>query len=329
MIKQIVKKIAVALLTIYLIITLSFFMVRFMPGDPLVHLVGQEQYYYLKEFNPGELERIADKYAISGGIGYQYWNYLKSIGSLDFGIAYANKQPVLTNILSSAKWTLILTVPVFVIGGFLGAVLGIFAGWNPGGLFDKITTPIFLFLNTIPTNCIGILAVVIFAFKFQWFPLNGMTSGGLAGWDMVADVLWHAALPMILLLFFRISGNFMLMKSNVSQIREEDYIVTARAKGLSEYRVLFRHVVKNAMLPYISSLCVQLGGILSGSMVLEVIFGWKGMGQLFYNAVSSRDFPTAQACFIISAVCVVVGNLLGDIINGMIDPRIKEVHVEA
>lgn len=328
MARHVWKKALIALLTIYLVITLSFLMVRFMPGDPLMHLVGQEEYYYLKEFNPGELDRIAEKYAMSGTLGEQYVNYLKSIATLDFGTAYSNKQPVLSNIISSSKWTLVLTVPVFLLGCLIGGFLGVIAGWKPGSLFDKIATPILLFLNTVPTNCIGIIFLVVFAFKMRWFPLNGMTSGGLSGIKFVTDVIWHAVLPVIIMTLFRVSSNFMLMKSNVSQIRGEDYTVTASSKGLPERKVLFRHVLKNAMLPYVSSLCIQLGGLLSGSMMLEVIFGWKGMGQLFYNAVSNRDFPTAQACFIISAVCVVLGNLLGDVINAAIDPRIKEGVIE-
>lgn len=329
MIRNIWKKALMALVTIFVIITLSFLMVRFMPGDPLMHLVGQEEYYYLQEFNPSELERIGEKYAVSGSLGEQYVNYLTSILTLDFGTAYSNKQPVLSNILSSAKWTLVLTVPVMILGCILGGILGAIAGWKPGKLFDKIATPIFLFLNTVPSNCIGVIFLVVFAFKLKLFPLNGMTSGTETGWKAIVDILWHAALPIVILTLFRTASNFMLMKSSVSQVRQEDYAVTARSKGLSERKVMFRHVLKNAVLPYISSLCIQLGGLLSGSMVLEVIFGWRGMGQLFYNAVSSRDFPTAQACFIISATGVVLGNLLGDTINAAIDPRVKEAQDEA
>ena len=284
------KRALIALLTIFIIITLSFLMVRFMPGDPLIHLVGEENYYYMKEFNPQELERLAEKYAMSGTLGQQYGNYLSSILHLDFGTAYSNNQPVLQNILDSCKWTLILTVP---------------------------------------TNCIGIIFLVVFAFKLKLFPLNGMTTGGLTGMARFWDIVWHAMLPVMIMVLFRTSSNFLLMKSNVSQIKDEDYTVTARSKGLPERRILFRHVLKNAMLPYITSLCIQVGSLLSGSMMLEVIFGWKGMGQLFYNAVSNRDFPTAQACFIISATCVVLGNWLGDALVAAIDPRIKEGTVHA
>lgn len=236
---------------------------------------------------------------------------------------------MLQNILDSCKWTLILTVPTLLLGCFLGGFLGVLAGWKPGSLFDRITTPIFLFLNTVPTNCIGIIFLVVFAFKLKLFPLNGMTTGGLTGMARFWDIVWHAMLPVMIMVLFRTSSNFLLMKSNVSQIKDEDYTVTARSKGLPERRILFRHVLKNAMLPYITSLCIQVGSLLSGSMMLEVIFGWKGMGQLFYNAVSNRDFPTAQACFIISATCVVLGNWLGDALVAAIDPRIKEGAVHA
>lgn len=321
---RLLKKAVIAILTVYVVITVSFLMVRFMPGDPLVHLVGQERYYELLEDAPAELERIAERYGLNDTLWEQYVSYLKSTVTLDFGIAYSNKQPVLDNVLERAGWTLVLSVPTFILGGLLGAALGVLAGWKPGGLFDKISTPIMLFLNTVPTNCIGILFLVAFAFKLGWFPVNGMTSGGLSGLAKAADILWHAALPLTLLVLFRTAGNFLLMKSNVSQIRGEEYITTAYSKGLGERKVLFVHVVKNAMLPFVTSLCMQFGGLLSGSMILEVIFGWRGMGNLFYTAVSSRDFPTAQLCFMISAVCIVAGNLLGDVVIAAIDPRIKE-----
>ncbi len=326
--KRILKKTGIALATIFAVITISFLMVRFMPGDPLMHLVGQDRYYQLLEEAPAELERIAERYGLNDTLWEQYLSYLKSIVTLDFGIAYSNNQPVLANVLERARWTLLLSVPTFVLGGLAGAVLGVIAGWKPGGLFDKLVTPLMLFLNTVPTNCIGILFLVVFAFKLGWFPVNGMTSGGLSGLAKAVDILWHAALPLSLLVLFRTAGNFLLMKSNVSQIRGEEYVVTAYSKGLADRRVLFRHVVKNALLPFVTSLCMQLGNLLSGSMLLEVIFGWRGMGNLFYTAVSSRDFPTAQLCFMISAVCVVAGTLLSDIVIAVIDPRIKEGLIE-
>ena len=297
-------------------------MVRFMPGDPLQHLVGQEEYYYLMENDPAELERLAEKYGLNDPVGVQYLRYLENVIHMDFGIAYSNKQPVVENVLNCMSWTIMLSIPTWIVGGLLGGILGVIAGWKPGKLFDSIMTPIALFLNTVPSNCIAILALVVFAYNLRWVPIGGMTSGMTTGWARTADILHHMALPLSILILFRVSGDFMLMKSSVSQIRREDYTTTARAKGLPERKVLFRHVMKNALLPYVTSMCMQMGSLLSGSMMIETIFGWKGMGQLFYNAVSNRDFPTAQLCFLISAFCVVTANLVSDLIITVIDPRV-------
>ena len=316
------KRLLGALLTIYVVITVSFFMVRFMPGDPLQHLVGQEEYYYLMENDPAELERLAEKYGLNDTIGVQYLRYLENVIHMDFGIAYSNKQPVVENVLNCMSWTIMLSIPTWIVGGLLGGILGVIAGWKPGKLFDSIMTPIALFLNTVPSNCIAILALVVFAYNLRWVPIGGMTSGMTTGWARTVDILHHMALPLSILILFRVSSDFMLMKSSVSQIRREDYTTTARAKGLPERKVLFRHVMKNALLPYVTSMCMQMGSLLSGSMMIETIFGWKGMGQLFYNAVSNRDFPTAQLCFLISAFCVVTANLVSDLIITVIDPRV-------
>ncbi|MEE0212049.1 MAG: ABC transporter permease [Negativibacillus sp.] len=322
MTKHIFKRILAAFATIFVVITISFFMVRFMPGDPLQHIVGQEEYYYLLEKDPGELDFIAEKYGLNDSYGVQYVRYLKSIVTMDFGIAYSNKQPVLDNVLKSISWTVRLSIPTWILGGIFGAVFGVIAGWKPGKLFDSIMTPIALFLNTVPSNCIGVLALVVFAYNLKWVPISGMTSGMTTGWERTLDIFHHMVLPLSILILFRTASDFMTMKSSVSQIRKEDFTTTAESKGLPERKVLFRHVIKNAMLPYVTSMCMQMGSLLSGSMMIESIFGWKGMGQLFYQSVSNHDFPTAQLCFLVSAFCVVMANLISDIVIAFIDPRI-------
>ena len=290
MFKHILKKTLIAIATIWLIITISFTLVHTMPGDPIIFLIGEEEYYYLLDNNPAYLEQVTEKFGLNDDLPTQYARYMKSVLTLDFGLSYTNQKPVIENFRSAAYWTLLLSVPTLIISCILGAVLGIHAGIRPGGLFDRIATPFFLFLNTIPSNCLSLLLRI--------------------------------------LILFRTSGDFMLMKSTVSQIRQEEYILTARAKGIGQNKVLFRHVLKNALVPYSTSLCMQLGGLLSGAMVVEVVFGWKGMGQMMYNAVSCRDFATAQFCFLLSALCVVLSNLLGDIVAAAIDPRIREEAAE-
>lgn len=324
MIRHILKRTLIALSTIWLIITISFTLVHTMPGDPIVFLIGEEEYYYLLDNDPGYLEKLTEKYGLNDSMDVQYRKYIHSILTLDFGESYANHKPVLENFKNAAKWTLMLSVPTLLISCVLGAVLGVFAGIHPGGRFDVVMTPFFLVLNTIPSNCLSLLLLILFAYRLRWVPISGMVAPNLVGAARTISILKHMALPLFILVTFRTAGDFMLMKSTVSQIRGEEYVLTAKSKGIGRKKVLFRHVLKNAMVPYSTSLCMQLGGLLSGAMVVEVVFGWKGMGQMMYNAVSNRDFATAQFCFLLSAGCVVASNWLSDVVNAIIDPRIRE-----
>lgn len=321
---SILKKFGFSILTVFIIITISFLLIHVIPGNPLMSLVGQEEYYYLLEFYPDELTKIEEKYGLNESLPEQFKRYLKSIAKLDFGTAYSNKKPVSENVLEASRYTLMLTVPTWIIGGIAGCIFGTLAGWKPGGKFDRVSTPIFLLANTIPSNCLGLILLMIFSYKLKIFPINGMVAPGLSGFDKFLSTLNHMVLPLIILIIFRTASNFMLMKSSVSQIRKEDYIVTATSKGLGERRVLFKHLMINALIPYGTLFFIQMGYLLSGSMIVEVIFGWNGMGKLMVDAVSKKDFPTAQLCFLISAVCVVFANLISDIFNRIIDPRIRE-----
>lgn len=268
MFKHILKKTLIAIATIWLIITISFTLVHTMPGDPIIFLIGEEEYYYLLDNNPAYLEQVTEKFGLNDDLPTQYARYMKSVLTLDFGLSYTNQKPVIENFRSAAYWTLLLSVPTLIISCILGAVLGIHAGIRPGGLFDRIATPFFLFLNTIPSNCLSLLLLIAFAYKLKWVPINGMVSPGLSGAARTASIVQHMILPLCILILFRTSGDFMLMKSTVSQIRQEEYILTARAKGIGQNKVLFRHVLKNALVPYSTSLCMQLGGLLSGAMVV-------------------------------------------------------------
>lgn len=318
------KKLIYALITIYIILSISFLLVHLMPGEPLINLVGQEEYYHLLEHDPAQLEQMKVKYGLDDSMWVQYTRYLKSIVKMDFGRAYYNRQPVVTNVFKAVKNTLILAVPTWILGAFLGAVLGTLSGWKPGGLFDKIATPVFLFINTVPSNCIGLILLIIFAYKLKIFPINGMVSPGKSGMPKLLSYLKHMTLPLLILVSGRTSSNYMLMKSSVSQVRREDYLLTAVSKGMKDKAVLFIHALRNALVPYATSIVMQLGWILSGSVIVEVIFGWKGMGQLMFEAVNRRDFPTAQFCFLLTAVTVVMANWLSDVVNIWIDPRMKE-----
>lgn len=322
--KIIINRILISIGTIFLIITISFFLVNSMPGDPLVNIMGDEEYYKVKNSNPELLTQIAEKYGLNESLPQRYFKYLKSILTLDFGYSYVKNQPVLDVALYRLKWTLLLAVPATILSAFIGGWLGIAAGWNSGGALDRIMTPLALVMNTIPTNCVAIIVLAIFAYRLRWFPISGMTSGGLVGWAKARDVLWHMALPLLVMVLSRSCGNFIHMKSYVTQIKSEEYILTATAKGVKRSRILRRHVLKNCFLPYITVLCMQFGHIVSGSIMVEVVFTWVGMGDMMNSSISSSDFPMMQLCFLITAVCMVLSNIAADVLYVVFDPRIEE-----
>lgn len=322
--KIIINRILISIGTIFLIITISFFLVNSMPGDPLVNIMGDEEYYKVKNSNPELLTQIAEKYGLNESLPQRYFKYLKSILTLDFGYSYVKNQPVLDVALYRLKWTLLLAVPATILSAFIGGWLGIAAGWNSGGALDRIMTPLALVMNTIPTNCVAIIVLAIFAYRLRWFPISGMTSGGLVGWAKARDVLWHMALPLLVMVLSRSCGHFIHMKSYVTQIKSEEYILTATAKGVKRSRILRRHVLKNCFLPYITVLCMQFGHIVSGSIMVEVVFTWVGMGDMMNSSISSSDFPMMQLCFLITAVCMVLSNIAADVLYVVFDPRIEE-----
>lgn len=319
-----VKRLLIALGTVFIIISISFFLVNSMPGDPLVNILGDEEYYEIKNTAPEVLDEIAEKFGLNESLPVRYGKYIKSILTLDFGYSYTKKQPVLNIITHRLGWTLVLAIPATILSALIGGWLGIRAGWKQGGWFDRIATPAALFLNTLPTNCVAILFLSWFSYQLRWFPISGVTSGGLHGLEKLVDVLWHMALPLTVMVLLRSAGNFIHMKSYISRIKSEEYVLTAVSKGLPDRKVLRRHVMKNCVLPYITVVCMQFGGVVSGSVIIETVFSWIGMGDLMNQSISSSDFPMMQFCFLLTAACSVLANLLADVLYVLIDPRIRE-----
>jgi peptide/nickel transport system permease protein len=313
-----------AVLLIFAIISINFVLVHLMPGDPIIHILGDEQYFRLYNQFPERLEEVRKVYSLDGSLFEQYIKYLYQVVTLQFGHSFIGGVSVVTTVLFRMKWTVILAMCSIVISALVGGSLGVIAGYHKGGKFDFVLTAILLFVETIPANCIALIALVIFSYKLRWFAVGGMVSGGLTGLARLVSTLHHMALPVLVLSLFRTSSNFLLMKSYVSQICDEDYITVAIAKGISKTHVLFRHLLRNALVPFITTICLQIGHILSGAMLIEVVFSWKGMGTLIYDAVNSRDYPTVQMCLLLIAICVVVCNFIADMLCMYIDPRIRD-----
>lgn len=312
------------LATIFLILILNFVLIRVMPGDPMLYILGEEDYYSFYYNNPDYLEQLRQEYELDGSLMEQFIRYWEDLARLDFGTSYHYGRPVLDLILFRASWTLRLVLPAVLLSAILGVLVGMPAGWFSGRWGERISTPFFTVLHTIPTYCLSILLLSLFSYRLGWLPLGGMVSGGKSGVTYVWDMVWHMVLPLLVLILYRTSYDYLILRSEVRNIQEEPYITTAFSKGLSRRKVMFRHALPNAMLPYITAVCLQFGAALAGTMTMEVIYNWSGMGSLIYDAVNNRDFPILQTAFLIITVCAILANILADFLYILIDPRIRK-----
>jgi len=253
----------------------------------------------------------------------QYISYLQNLVQGNFGYSFHYSQPVWDVIAYKMKWTFVLLIPSVILGAILGIVMGAAAGWLRGSGMDTGITSLFLFLYSMPHYWLAMLFVLVFAFYLGLFPLSGITGGGLEGLEKLRDVLWHMTLPVSVLTLFGAAYNYFIMRSSVVQISSEGFVLTARAKGLMERDVLFRHVLRNAMLPLVTVIALDFGFMVSGALLVEIVFSWGGMGTLVYDAVLARDYPLLHGSFLVIAICVLAANFMADVMYAVLDPRIR------
>lgn len=293
-----------------------------MPGNPLANILGEENYYYLLYNNPERLKTLFAAYGLSEPLLEQYLHYFTGIATLNFGISFISNQSVFTVLVNHLQRTLILVVPAIVISGVLGLITGAYAGWNKNSKFNILCSGLSMLVYTIPVYCIAIIVLVIFSFQWGAFPVGGIVSGLTTERGSIVDIIWHMTLPVSVLLTYYAGYNFFIVKSSIENIKKEDYILTAYGKGLSEKEVIFTHGLPNAILPYITVVCLQFGHAVSGTMLLEVVFSWDGMGMLIYQAVLAKDIPVLQGSFILLSFCAIFFNFLADMLYIFFDPTI-------
>ncbi|MFB3763853.1 MAG: ABC transporter permease [Methanotrichaceae archaeon] len=305
--------------SLFIIVTIIFIIPRMMPGDPFISVLGEEVYYR----SPELVAELKAQYGLDRPLPEQYLSYLDNLVQGNLGYSFHYSQPVLDVISYKMKWTFVLLIPSVILGAILGIVLGSLAGWRHGSGMDTIITSLFLFVYSMPHYWLAMLFVLIFAFYLSLFPLSGITGGGLAGAEKLMDVIWHMALPVSVLTLFGATYNYFIMRSSVLQVLGEGFVLTARAKGLLERDVLFRHVLQNALLPLVTVVALDFGFMVSGALLVEIVFSWGGMGTLVYDAVLARDYPLLHGSFLVIAACVLAANFLADVIYAVIDPRIR------
>ena len=213
-----------------------------------------------------------------------------------------------------------------IVAIIVGIFLGIMAAWKRGSKLDVGTLSFSLITYSMPTFWLGMIMVVIFAVNLRWLPISGMTTAGMvysSSMEMIADMAAHLILPVITMSILLIGEYALTMRNTLIDVLSEDYITTARAKGFREKYVLRKHAMPNAMLPMVTIIAINLGLVIGGAVQIETIFSWPGIGNLMYEALSARDYPVLQGIFLLVTVCVVLANLITDLIYDRIDPRVR------
>ena len=273
-------------------------------------------------------------YGLSGDPWSRFLIYVRNLLTFQFGISYKDNLPVSELIVTSGRLenTLLLLGTSTVLSIVIGTLLGILVSKRRGSSIDNLMVTSSLTTFSLPTFFMGILLIFAFALTFHWFPVGNVTP---TLWGQtnnpVLPPLWlqlliraqHLFLPALTLTLFSYGGFLLLTRATMMETLNEDYILTARAKGLSGRVILFHHAFKNASLPLITASALSFGGILGGAIITETVFNWDGLGQWLYTAVLYKDFPVMQAMFYIIALCVIAANLISDILYGIADPRVK------
>lgn len=324
------RRLGFYLATAWAAVTLNFVIPRFMPGDPALALLKAMQRQTGTVATPETVESVRLFYGNpTKDILGQYLDYWVSLAHFDFGLSLTHfPTPVSELVLQALPWTVVLAGSTTVIGWLLGTLLGVYMGWRPGTRFDSVFAPVTTFLHALPAFWLSLLAVYFFGFVLEWFPLSG-------GYDpdvpyeinnvwFVLSLLHYGALPALTLVFIGFNGWLFSMRNVMVTTVSEDYVLLARAKGLSDRRVMLRYAARNALLPNVTGLAMALGGILSGVLIAEIVFTYPGMGYLLYEAVLGHDFPLMQTIFLMITLAALVANLIADSIYVLLDPRTRE-----
>ena len=318
-IKFLIKKIIGASITIFAIIIANFVIFRIAPGDPV------RMMFHDPRVSAEQIKAMQIKFGLDKSMWGQFVDYFKQLIQGNLGFSFWQKRPVIEVIGDRIGHTLILVVTALIIATVIGIILGAVAGWKNGSKTDRSILSVSLVLYSIPTFAMGILLLLIFAYVLAIFPLGGITTpaSGFTGFMYIKDVIWHLILPAFSIILWYVGEYILLTRSSMVEVLDQDYIVTARTKGLKESTILRKHALRNALLPVVTLSGVNFAFAIAGVIEAETVFSWPGIGRLTYDAVMKRDYPLLQGIFLLFAVSVVLANFFVDLIYSRIDPRIK------
>ena len=310
---------------LFLILILNFFLPRMMPGDPFLILSADQENEVISVLTEEQRQYFIGYYGLDRPAYEQFINYICSIARGDLGESIYYKVPVIEAIWTRLPWTALIVIGATIISTAAGILLGLFSARHRETATDKILIMGLISFAEIPSFLLGLIILLAFAVRLKIFPLAGAVtpfvhySGPL---DMALDVCYHAALPVITLALTQLTGIYLLVRNTLVTVMTKDYIRTARAKGIGDRLVWTRHALRNALLPVVTRVGFMVGMLMGGSVLVENVFSYPGVGSLLREAVVARDYPLIQGIMLIMAVSILSVNYLVDIIYEHLDPRV-------
>ena len=327
--EYILKRLVYSVILIFAALTVNFLIFAMMPGDPMRQYMARVELHTNKE----QYAMMREQLGLDKPLHQRYVDYIVKMLTWNFGRGMIGGGASVTDqVMNRLPNTMILMGLAAVSSIIAGIFIGVLVAYKRGGLFDTLTVTGSLVTYSVPIFFIGWLMIFFFGVQLKWFPLGGVTPRAwgrnppTTAIEFLIGRISCLVLPTITLFLFSVGGWILLSRACVLETITEDYVVTARAKGLKERTVLYKHVLKNAALPLITSVAMTFGFLISGAIITETLFDYNGMGLLIWDAIrggAAPDLPVLQAVFYVIALCVIVGNFIADLLYGVIDPRIK------
>lgn len=329
--RYIIPRLIQYIIVIFVGVTVVFLVPRFTPLDPVVTVLNRMTAYGAQYLDPSAIEKLKETmmelYGLKGSLLIQYINFWKRLFKGDFGPSLSIfPTPVISIIMNSLPWTAGLLITVAILSWIIGNTLGELAGYYSNKRWAKMMAVISMSIYPIPYYIMALVLLILFAYLIPIFPMTGAYSVGLTpslSWEFVLNVVKHAFLPALSLILIGIGWWFLSMRSLTSTIVSEDYVVFAETMGLPSRKILFQYVMRNALLPQITNLALQIGGIFSGSLITETVFSYPGLGQMLYMAINNGDFNLIMGIAVFSIVGIATAALLIDLLYPLFDPRVR------
>ena len=319
----IVRRLLYAVLTFFGITVATFALIHSVPGDPISFFIGKAG---MNTIPTEVLDAIRREYHLDEPLPAQYLHWVRGAVTLDFGSSLLDRRPVVERIFEKLPNTFQLNFIAFFLSAVIGVPIGLWSAARSGRLAERASAVGFFLLYSLPSFWVALLLMQLFAVRFDVLPLFGMTSddyADLSGWEQFVDRIRHMILPVVTMTYAQLAIFARFSKSALTEVIRQDFIVAARAKGAGPMAVLWHHAFRNALIPMITLLGITIPYLLSGSVIVEQIFQWDGIGLLYYDAILSRDYPTVMGLTVITAIVTLLASLLADILYVFADPRVR------